>query len=95
MIAGYPVPIRQVWDDRIAIYDYSNLGADHRHWLNALPTSADVERASLRATARPPQMTINILSSRSQKAGLSGHHCPMGRSYWRWLGDRLCPCMTG
>jgi predicted phosphodiesterase len=23
-------------------YAYSNLGADHRHWLNALPTSADV-----------------------------------------------------
>ena len=33
-----PDPARMGSSDR---YAYSNLGADHRHWLGALPTSAD------------------------------------------------------
>ena len=42
---------------------HSNLGADHRQWLGALPTWLMLGMASLPVTARP-RMTTSILSRR-------------------------------
>jgi hypothetical protein len=80
MIAGYPVPIRQVWDHRIAmltpiLVQTTDIGlARHRHRLMLSMVSLPVSAL--------PRMTISILSRRSQKAGLSGHHRPSSRNGW-------------
>ena len=80
MIGGYLVPIRQVWDHRIAmltpiLVPITDIGSMHyRHRLMLGMASSPV-------TAHP-RMTISILSRRSQNTGLFGHHCPLSRDGW-------------
>ena len=72
MIAGYPVPIRQVWDHRIAmltpiLMQIIDIGSAHcRHRL--MPSMASLPVTAL------PRMTISILSRRYRTVGLVRAH---------------------
>ena len=65
MIGGYPVPIRQVWDHRIAT-PTPILVQNARHWLGALPTSADAENGIFACTARPRMTTGALIEEVSE-----------------------------
>ena len=73
-------------------YAHSNLGADHRHWLGALPTSADVGNGIF-ACHGIPRMTISISSRRYRNATWcehihqrSGNDWEMSRLVWSCAG---------
>ena len=72
MIAGYPVPIRQVWDRRIDIA-HSNLGADHRHWLGALAISADAGNGIFACHGTPTNDNQYLIEEVSERRLVRAH----------------------